>query len=308
MNNHQMLPVFKQRIREWAQPPTKEQFLSQYVAEFGGLLDPLLEDFSGFRGFEFHGALENLDWPRYRAHIEKLDVDHEWQRIIQEQRNIEDLFEMRLQGDCVLFGSFGMMDGYARFHQGRHCVYLGVDESFLEDRYLNILESHELTHVARESQASVWAGFGLSLMMTHDEFVANQPVIEHVFSEGFSCAVSQWLHPEGKEHHYCYQSEDSISSVFEHREVVDSVVHRMIKGGLEGQKDVHYRKLYNPDLYEPIQASYVHYVWALEWVKQCILDFGGHPKHLLKRTSHDLFDHAMSYRLPSSPLDLRKVI
>jgi hypothetical protein len=71
----------------------------------------------------------------------------------------------------------------------------GVDESHGRGAYLDILVSHELTH---------------------DEFGENQPVAEHLFSEGFSCVVSELLNQTDEPWHYVYQTKESYQHVMEH--------------------------------------------------------------------------------------------
>src|SRR5262249_47291116 len=151
-------------------------------------LDSLVQEVFG-SGRQMHALLSELDWSVYRKSALKLDPEREEARGKKHLRDVEKTFGFDLRGAIVLFGAFTAMEGYARFDQGEHRVFLGIDD-FSEagprhgsGTYLDILEVHELTHVARESRPSVWEGWGLSPKMTHDEFSENQPVIEHVFGE-----------------------------------------------------------------------------------------------------------------------------
>lgn len=213
-------------------------------------------------------------------------------RLRQNIKKVEDLFEIELSGECILFGAFTCMDSYARFHKDNHQVFLGVDESHSRGAYIDILIAHELTHVARESRASVWDGFGLSPVMTHDELTANLPVIEHLFREGFSCAVSEILHPGEDPCHYAYQTTDSIEQVIAHGPALD----RQIKLELRKEQG-DYSRLYNPNRYGRNMPAYSHYVWSWQWTKALIQDFGSDPTKILTLCSQEFMDHALSFKL-----------
>lgn len=202
-------------------------------------------------------------------------------------RKVEKLFGFELLGDVVLMGAFTAMDGYARFDRGSHTVFLGVDESHGRGQYLDILFTHELTHVARESRPEVWEGFGLNPKMTQEEFTESQPVIEHLMGEGFSCAVSEILVPGQPLWNYAYQSKDSLAQVLEHGPRLDQMIRKELQ-----KADGDYGRLYR------IQPVFSHYVWAWQWVKGLIHQFaGGDPKKLVSRCSKDFMDHAMVFRL-----------
>jgi hypothetical protein len=290
-----LLPVYLDCLKRWETPPTRKQFDDEYMTPVQDWLAPMLEDFSDYRdGALLFEAIGDLNWSQYRTEAITLNSDGEMKRVETQLLNVESMFGLKLQGEIVLFGAFTMMDGYARFNQGTHRVYLGVDESHGRGRYLDILESHELTHVARESRASVWEGMGLKLSMTHDDFVAGQTVLEHLFSEGFSCAVSQKINPSHEDWNYVYQSRESLDEIYEKSAILDQVIHQELKKGATGN----YRQLYRVAEYPEVLPRYAHYVWAWAWVSQLIKDYGdGDPKPLLGRCSLDFFDHALGFRL-----------
>lgn len=223
-----------------------------------------------------------------------LDPGLEESRLRRSIESVEKLLGTTLTGEAVLFGSFTSMDGYARFEKGEHRVFLGVDENHGPGSYLDILITHELTHVARESVPEVWEGFGLNPKMTHDEFVENMPVIEHLMSEGFSCVVSELLNPKEDPWNYAYQTEHSLPQILLHGPAVDHAVHAQLAKG-KGE----YHELYDVENYTPVLPRYAHYVWAWQWVKHLLKEIGkGDPKKLLGICSKELQNDALEFKLP----------
>ena len=114
--------------------------------------------------------------------------------------------------------------------------------------------------------------------------------------EGFSCVISELLNPREPECHYVYQSEDGLERILAHGPAVDRAVHAHLR-----QKDAHYSTLYSPSSYVPQLPCYAHYVWAWLWVKHLLKDrASGNPRELLRMSSHDLIDDALSFHLPKS--------
>ncbi len=293
MEIYNKLPLFLECIQHWKSPPSQADFNHQYLKPLEKLLHPMLEDF-GSRGRKgLYTELKALDWEKYRAVSLKLDSKKEESRVERHILQVENLLNTKLKGEVVLFGAFTMMDGYARFHQGTHRVFLGVDESHGRGAYLDVLMTHELTHVAREPQVNVWKGWGLSPVMTHDEFAENMSVIEHLMSEGFSCVVSEILNPNEDPSHYVYQTPESLKEVFKNAKAIDEMVHSEVQ-----KKDGDYGKLYDVKAYKPTVPLYAHYVWAWQWVKTLLHEKYNHdPKKLLDLCSKDLIENALEFKL-----------
>ena len=293
MKIHNFLPLFSECLARWEKRPTLAQFTAAYYEPTSRLLGILFDDDAG----DFYSCLEDLNWDLYRAETLGLDPFKEEQRALNHLQDIERLFGFQLQGDIVLFSSFSGMDGYARFDRGTHRVFLGVDESHGRGAYLDVLETHELTHVARESRPGVWEGFGLSPKMTHDEFTENQPVIEHLMGEGFSCAISEILVPEQKPWAYAYQTEDSLALVYEHGPAVDREIKAELSLGLDGD----YGRLYNSKRYGRGMPGFTHYVWAWQWAKAVLKDLADNdPRKLVGQCSKNFLEHAMEFELKST--------
>lgn len=290
---HNRLPELVTCLKEWPTLPSEEEFNKKYLSKLKPLLQPMLDDF----GARFHGTfyqvLEGLNWKTYRDETLAIDPHKEELRLKKHIAGVENLLAVKLGGEAVLFGAFTMMDGYARFDQGTHRVFLGVDESHGRGAYLDVLVSHELTHVARESQESVWSGWGLSLNMTHDQFTENQPVVEHLMNEGFSCVVSELLNPNEPKWNYVYQDQESLAHVLSHGPAVDRKVHAELKN-----PDGDYGSLYDINQYSPPVPRFAHYVWAWQWVKRLLkTQAQNDPKKLLALCSKDLVQDALAFRL-----------
>ena len=291
MKIHNFLPEFTDCMKRWKKVPSLTEFLEQYYNHLAPLTDMI------FDGPELYEVLTEFNWDRYRAGVLDLNPDKEYKRVLAHLKSVEELFGQTLQGEIVLFGSFETIDGYARFEKGSHRVFLGVDESYNQGDYLDILMTHELTHVARESQPEVWTGFGLNPEMTHDEFTECLPVIEHIFSEGFSCAVSEILVPSKETWNYAYQKKDNMPYLLEHIETLDNRIHLELRRDQKNNGG-DYSSLYRVSQLMPAMPPYSHYYWAWQWTKQLLKDrVGGDPKKLVAICAKDFVEHALAFNL-----------
>jgi hypothetical protein len=289
---HNELPRLLDCIRAWPAVPSEAEFRRLYLDPLEPLLSPMLEDFGKYGRPGLYAALTGLAWDEYRAEALTLDPEREQQRLARSITRVEQILGLPLEGDAVLFGAFTLMDGYARFDRGGHRVFLGVDESHARGAYLDVLITHELTHVARESRGCVWEGWGLDPRMTHDDFTRSQPVVEHLFSEGFSCLVSELLNPDEPPWTFAYQDEDSLARILEHGPALD----RVIRAELSNPKG-RYGSLYDTTRYVPEMPRFAHYVWAWKWVRRLFEERGSDPKVLLPLCSKELVEHAKAFEL-----------
>jgi hypothetical protein len=293
MKVHNALPLFLDCMNQWTKRPSQEEFHDRYLKPIEHIILPMLEDFGTRLSYNLYDVIEGLDWKTFRKEALTLDPIHEEKRLARHIKDVESLLGVTLKGETLLFGAFTLMDGYARFHRGTHCVYLGVDESHGRGRYLDILTTHELTHVARESQASVWKGFGLDPKMTHDEFVESLPVVEHLMNEGYSCVISEILCPDEDPWHYAYQSRDQLKQIAKHGPAIDKVVHAEIR-----KKNGAYGSLYDQSRYVPTLPRYAHYVWAWQWAKHVLNEHcSGDARKLLGLCSKELVEDALKFQL-----------
>jgi hypothetical protein len=142
MKIYDYLPLLSECIHRWEKMPTFEEFYEQYYSE---LIPDVAVTFSA-QGLYI--ALTELNWPEYRKLVLRLDPEKELQRLENQLHAVQNYFPgIPMEGEIILFGSFETMDGYARFEKGKHRVFLGVDESFEKDSYLDVLMAHELTIV-----------------------------------------------------------------------------------------------------------------------------------------------------------------
>lgn len=290
-----LLPILKTFLEKHVERPSLASFEQDYLREVSIWIQPMLDDFIQYRGTGFYDEILNLDWAAYRDEALSIDPEDEELRVRRHIESVEKLLGQPLRGEVVLLGAFTMMDGYARFDRGEHRVYLGVDESHGRGAYLDVLITHELTHVIREGAASVWEGFGLNPKMTHDEFGEKQPVIEHLFSEGFSCVVSEILNPGSDPWSYVYQTKDSLETIYLHSDCLDREIHKELLSS-----DGYYRTLYNPDRYKADFPMFSHYVWAWQWVKHLLAtQAGGDVRKLIPICSKDWVEDALHFKLNS---------
>lgn len=282
------LEGYQNLLKEWKEPPTRKQFEEGYLGLMQHWIDPMIQDWQNRTGEQFYDWIEinGEEWPGYRDHVLLLNPVSEEKKLAKNIKSVEDKVKFKLEGEAILFGCFKIMDGYARFEQGRHRMFLGFDESYHDDVYINILTTHELTHVARESRESVWKGHGLSLSMTHDDFVKSQPVIEHLMGEGFSCTVSEALVPGEAPWRYCYQDAASYAQILQEKDRVNESIHRAIRD------QVPYHELYR------VTPQFAHYAWAHLWTKALLKEkFDGKIEEMVKASSRDFVDHALNFNL-----------
>lgn len=256
-----LLPTLRSCLERWVVTPTEAQFQDEYLGPHQDVLAPLLYDFEGYRGFTLYSQLADLKWEEYRSKTLK-DVHSEAEEsgVRHQIKRVEAATGISLGGEVVLFGAFEMMDGYARFHNGQHRVFLGLDEPFISQYAKDILVTHELTHVARESRPEVWGAHGLSHVLDHDHMVEVLPVVEHLFNEGYSCLVSEVLNPDQPAAKYTYQTAASFAIAMQNADSIDAAVRRALTGG-------HYRELYDTEQYAVGTPRFAHYIWAWQWVK-----------------------------------------
>lgn len=296
MKIHNALPHLIECLLAWEKAPSEDELNDRYLKPLEPLLRPMLEDFERYGRKGLHAVVTGLDWPTYRKETLAIDPAREEARLRTALEGVARETGVALEGEVVLFGSFTLMDGYARFDRGTHRVFLGADESHGRGVYHDILFSHELTHVARESRPTVWTGWGLDPKMDHDGFTASQTVIEHLMNEGLACAVSERLVPTKESWDYCYQTEDSLAKILQHGPALDRVIHAEIeaKGG-------HYYHLYDTERYEPEMPSYCHYAWAWMWVRTLLAKRGLRPQDLVPLCSKEFIADALAFRLADAP-------
>ena len=278
MKIHNHLPILLECLNRWETCPDEKTFVHEYATPLSASTRNFFED--------FHEVLLDLDWKSYRDHALKLDPAHEEVRLRKNIELVESLFGFSLQGEVFLLGTFLNMDGFARFDRGEHQVFLGVDENHHDRSYLDILTTHELTHVARESRPEVWEGFGLDPKMKRTDFLEYQPVIEHLMGEGFSCAVSEILIPGEAPWKYVYQTEKSLKNVYERAQEIDRRIHREIP-----KPDGDYGSFYG------IRPVFAHYVWAWQWVRHVLKKYENDPRKLVTVCSKELIADALEFSL-----------
>jgi len=278
MKIHNHLPLLLECLHRWKTCPSEKTFNLEYAEPLSKTTHHFFDD--------FYEVLIDLNWNDYREHALKIDSIREEEQLKKNISLVESLFGFSLSGEVFLLGTFLYMDGFARFDRGEHRVFLGVDESHHDRNYLDILTTHELTHVARESRPEVWRGFGMEPKMKRSVYLENLPVIEHLLGEGFSCAVSEILIPGQEPWKYVYQTEKSLKNVYSRSLEIDQIIHHEIP-----KKDGDYGNFYG------IQPTFSHYVWAWEWVKQLLKKYENKPHQLISISSHEFITDALEFSL-----------
>lgn len=279
MKIYNTLPLLIQCLSRWTTRPTPEQFEIEYVRPVSTIVGDFFED--------FYEVIEALDWSSYRQNALQLDPIREENRLRGHINAVETLFGFTLPGEVCLLGTFHTMDGFARFDRGQHRVYLGVDESHLNGKYIDILTVHELTHVARETRPEVWKAIGLDPMMPRKVYLESQTTIEHLMGEGFSCLVSELLVPGERPWSYAYQTADSWRAVQAQAPLIGKTIQSELRNPNGG-----YGHLYS------LNPTYSHYVWAWHWTRQVLEDVGrGDPRQLVGHPSQPLIEHALQFKL-----------
>ncbi len=286
-----LLPTLTDCLTQWTDRPDKKSFDQNYLDPHLNYLQPLLDDFLIFRGVTFFDFLEEVEWKTFRKRVlTSLDPAEAEANVAKKMNDVEKLLGVKLRGEVVLFGAFTMMDGYARFNEGSHRVFLGLDEEFPSNTCRDILITHELTHVAPENRSKTWTDLGLSPTLNHDDMVKQLPTIEHLFGEGLSCLVSEILNPGHFAGSYVYQSKDSYKIAHKLSENINEVVHSVLEHG-------HYRELYNLNHYAAGVPRFAHYLWAWQWVKSLYESNGKDIHAILAMNSGELVKSALGFKL-----------
>lgn len=287
-----LLPLQLKCIQSWTKQPTLEQFRDEFYSQ----VRPQFEAAFGTVDVVFeHIRSIPFPWETYRKQALELDSNREIRRLQSHLERVQDFFKVKLEGEIVLFVMFSHMDGYARFDEGTHRVFIGLTSHNTAGPYYDILETHELTHVARESRPYTWTSWGLNPKATHDEFVEQQPILEHLFGEGFSCAISEVLNPGKSPWGYVYQSEKDLALILKNGESVSRVIHEELKKDEMVPSEADYHRLYQSSSYQPPLPIFAHYVWAWSWVKSLLKIKT--PEELLSISSKDLRESALAFRL-----------
>lgn len=277
-------------LNRWKNIPTLQQFKTELYNEVRSSFE---EVFGNEEEIYEYFINPPLPWTEYRTQALKLNPTLEEMRIQNHVKKVENFFQLKLHGEIILFAMFSFIDGYARFDKGTHRVYIGLSTHHPSELYYDILETHELTHVARESRPETWGGWGLNPKATNDEFVETQPVLEHLFGEGFSCAISELLIPGRSEWEYTYQTKESLNLIRQHAKELNRVIHLEIKKEEINPKEADYSKLYHSEMYTPALPLFTQYVWATAWVKNLLKNYS--PQELLTTCSKDLRSNALDF-------------
>ncbi len=287
-----LLPIQIECLKRWETIPTLEVFQNELFQK----VRPYFEEAFG-TAEEIYEYLKdpNLNWETYRSQALRINEERELKRIQDNMLKVENFFQLKLEGEIVVFAMFHYIDGYARFDKGTHRVFIGLSTEHENDHYYDILETHELTHVARESRGETWQGWGIPSNLSNDDFVESQPVLEHLFGEGFSCLISQILNPGFPEWEYVYQTQESFEMILKHAHEVNRVMHEQIKLEESKPEEADYFKLYHSEHYNPPLPLFTQYVWAKAWVEK--LSKEKSPQELLTRCSLDFRSHALDFKL-----------
>lgn len=281
-----LLGLFKECMQAWDTPPPSAEIHRRYTRTLRGHTG---EDWDWLAG-EAHGL--EIPWTTYRARILAMDPEGQERRVRQLAAQLQERLGVPITADVVLFSSFCSLDGFARYEKGAHRVYLGMDENLEDPEYLDILTVHELTHAARETQPKVWEGWGLPPKMEREHYLNSMPTLEHLFGEGYSCALSELLIPGLPAHRYVYLEEAEETLVRANRGAVNLAVNRELRLGDQGD----FGKLYNPRTYSPPLPTMTHYWWAHHWVREVAKHFAaGDVTKLVGQCSKDFEEHALTW-------------
>ncbi len=272
MRIHNLLPAFEDFVRaaESAQDrpaERREAFERCYVEPNRTLLGPLLEDVASWSE-PLEKRLGRFDAKAARETLERLARDGHPQRAHRTVEAVERFLGAPLEGDLVLFGALGRMDGYARFDRGSHVVYIGLDYPAEGSggvdaaTYFDILIAHELGHVVREGRPGTWSALGERIDMSHDDFVERVPFDEHMLGEGLSTALSEVLYPGHGSEAYLFFEPAQARWCEAHDAEIAAVARR-----LYGTRQEHWF-LYGRDAVAPGSPERTQYYWGWQVVKR----------------------------------------
>ncbi len=272
MRVHDLLSAFERLVERDPRDIDAAGLEALYVGPHRAILKPLLDDIASWTQEPFLERVRRYDRARGLAAVARARRRGYPPRARGTLRAVELFFDARLEGDLVLFGGFGRMDGYARFDRGKHVVYRGLaydgglagTDTSEGDRYFDILIAHELGHVVREGRGDVWEAYGERPDMTHDEFVERVPFEEHMLGEGLSTALSEAIYPGAGTAAYLYYEPGEMAWCEAHEKEIAATLRP-----LYGTRGEHYA-FYAEDAVAPGSPERVPYYWGYRLVKNAL--------------------------------------
>jgi len=198
---------------------------AEYVEPHAALLRPLFSDWDHWTR-PLIETLTSLDLEAAQQAVTTAGRRGYPARAERTLRSVEKHFGRSLEGNLVLMAGFGRADGYARFDQGNHCVYIGLDYPEPEDHYLDLIIAHELGHVLREGDPRTWQALGLPSVMPHEQFQQSCPFEEHMIGEGLSTAVSEAIFPGYAAHEYLFFTREEYAWCASHEQEIWAALRR----------------------------------------------------------------------------------
>lgn len=286
---HNFFGLHREFLDKWETLPSKEMFYQEYLYKMRPYIDGLLYDFEDIRGFSLYDQALTLDWNAYRTRVLSTINPEQMQTYMEGVvRDLSKKYAFKGKHDVIMFGAFEMMDGYARYHHGEHSLYLGLDEAFVDTKARDILVTHEFGHLMREPLPAVWKAWGLSHSQDHDEMVKTFPTVEHLYSEGLSCLISEIENPGQHPARYTYQTEDSYDFIRKHSKGISHAIHAIVLNG-------HYRTLYRNEGFPDDSPRYAHYVWAWQWLRDLHFKKGYSIEKLIEMPSTEVAEEATRF-------------
>jgi hypothetical protein len=180
---------------------------------------------------------------------------------------VEKVFGHKLVGEVRLSPSLMRFDGFARYDSGSHVVWFGLDHPDADDDYLKVLMTHELSHVYRDHQPSVWGFLKKPLVeISRQEYLDNASALEHLASEGLATLFSQLVYPKVPLHVHHYYLPHEMQWCLEN----ESKIEAAILGCLKGDENVW--SFYSDDRVAPGSPSRTQYFWAARKIGAWLLE------------------------------------
>ncbi|PIR73164.1 MAG: hypothetical protein COU40_03875 [Candidatus Moranbacteria bacterium CG10_big_fil_rev_8_21_14_0_10_35_21] len=189
-------------------------------------------------------------------------------------KKAEKFYQKKLTGEMVLFFSFSFVDGYTRFNKGKNTIYIGMDLPETEEDYYNILISHELNHLTRDSQEKILKSFGASKKLSHKAYLKKMTFAEHLVNEGLASYFSSRMFPNRKPWQYVYYSKRQYDWCQKNQLKIE----KKIKQSLRANSD--WGGFYQENFIEKGSPEMTQYFFGINLIKKAVKKY-----HLQKLTS-----------------------
>jgi len=137
----------------------------------------------------------------------------------------EEILCRNINCRVVFFYTLGCSsDGITVYSQGTPVVFIGVDYPGADIEYIQLIASHELSHVARDTIPGLMEAYGAHIKMSQKEILSLTPFKEHFIGEGLATLFSSLLFPGKRRRDYLFYGDEAYKWCFENFKIIEEKI------------------------------------------------------------------------------------